>query len=199
MRKLIIMSTLIACIGLCGSTYSQTPLETIQADVEALKEQAKSAQQFQSDTLKALAQILAKQVANEIKPDKETAQKKVADAESRGFQKHLSRWPRTPKGSTLSTPLSMSILDDYFCMCGRIMGNHSPPATLLVVKHFPRSGVEVEIETTAAKADWPWKINAFRMRGCRLRVNCVGYAASGLSLLILRERRYSGHGGTHTP
>ena len=87
MRKLIIMSTLIACIGLCGSTYSQTPLETIQADVEALKEQAKSAQQFQSDTLKALAQIHAKQVANEIKPDKETAQKKVADAESRGLPK----------------------------------------------------------------------------------------------------------------
>jgi 2-iminobutanoate/2-iminopropanoate deaminase len=46
-----------------------------------------------------------------------------------------------------------SILDDYFCICERIMGNHNPPATLLVVKKFPRSGVEVEIETIAAKAD----------------------------------------------
>jgi hypothetical protein len=31
--------------------------------------------------------------------------------------------------------------------------DHKPPATLLVVKTFPRSGVEVEIETIAAKAD----------------------------------------------
>jgi enamine deaminase RidA (YjgF/YER057c/UK114 family) len=46
-----------------------------------------------------------------------------------------------------------SILDDYFRMRGQIMGNHNPPATLLVVKAFPRSGVEVEIETIAAKAD----------------------------------------------
>jgi enamine deaminase RidA (YjgF/YER057c/UK114 family) len=46
-----------------------------------------------------------------------------------------------------------SILDDYFCIRGRIMGDHNPPATLLVVKGFPRSGVEVEIETIAAKAD----------------------------------------------
>ena len=45
-----------------------------------------------------------------------------------------------------------SILDDYFRIRGRIMGDHSPPATLLVVKAFPRSGVEVEIETIAAKA-----------------------------------------------
>jgi len=47
----------------------------------------------------------------------------------------------------------MSILDDYFRIRGRIMGDHSPPATLLVVKRFPRSGVEVEIEAIAAKAD----------------------------------------------
>jgi enamine deaminase RidA (YjgF/YER057c/UK114 family) len=33
------------------------------------------------------------------------------------------------------------------------MGDHNPPATLLVVNKFPRSGVEVEIETIAAKAD----------------------------------------------
>jgi enamine deaminase RidA (YjgF/YER057c/UK114 family) len=38
-----------------------------------------------------------------------------------------------------------SILDDYFRIRGRVMGNHNPPATLLVVKEFPRSGVEVEI------------------------------------------------------
>ena len=46
-----------------------------------------------------------------------------------------------------------SILDGYFSIRGRIMGDHNPPATLLVVNNFPRSGVEVEIETIAAKAD----------------------------------------------
>jgi 2-iminobutanoate/2-iminopropanoate deaminase len=45
-----------------------------------------------------------------------------------------------------------SILNDYFRIRGRIMGDHNPPATLLVVKNFPRSGVEIEIETVAAKA-----------------------------------------------
>ena len=45
------------------------------------------------------------------------------------------------------------ILDDYFRIRGRVMGDHNPPATLLVVKKFPRSGVEVEIETIAAKVD----------------------------------------------
>ena len=45
-----------------------------------------------------------------------------------------------------------SILEDYFRVRERIMGGHNPPATLLVVKEFPRSGVEVEIETIAAKA-----------------------------------------------
>ena len=45
-----------------------------------------------------------------------------------------------------------SILDDYFRIRGQIMGDHNPPATLLVVKTFPRLGVEVEIETIAAKA-----------------------------------------------
>ena len=45
-----------------------------------------------------------------------------------------------------------SILDDYFRIRARTMGDHSPPATLLVVKNFPRSGVEIEIETVAAKA-----------------------------------------------
>jgi 2-iminobutanoate/2-iminopropanoate deaminase len=44
-----------------------------------------------------------------------------------------------------------SILDDYFRIRGRVMGDHNPPATLLVVKTFPRSGVEVEIEAIAAK------------------------------------------------
>ena len=45
-----------------------------------------------------------------------------------------------------------SILDDYFRIRGRTMGDHSPPATLLVVENFPRPGVEIEIETVAAKA-----------------------------------------------
>ena len=45
-----------------------------------------------------------------------------------------------------------SILDDYFRVCPRIMDDHNPPATLLVVNKFPRPGVEIEIEATAAKA-----------------------------------------------
>jgi enamine deaminase RidA (YjgF/YER057c/UK114 family) len=47
-----------------------------------------------------------------------------------------------------------SILDDYFRIRRRIMGDHNPPTTLLVVKEFPRSGVDVEIEPIAAKAGW---------------------------------------------
>jgi 2-iminobutanoate/2-iminopropanoate deaminase len=46
-----------------------------------------------------------------------------------------------------------SILDDYFRLRGRFMGDHNPPATLLIVEKLPRSGVNVEIETIAAKAD----------------------------------------------
>ena len=46
-----------------------------------------------------------------------------------------------------------SILDDYFSIRARIMRDHNPPATLLIVTKFPRAGVEVEIETIAAKAD----------------------------------------------
>ena len=46
-----------------------------------------------------------------------------------------------------------SILDDYFRIRWRIMGDHNPPATLLLVNNFPRSGIEIEIETVAAKAD----------------------------------------------
>jgi enamine deaminase RidA (YjgF/YER057c/UK114 family) len=45
-----------------------------------------------------------------------------------------------------------SILDDYLRIRGRIMGDHNPPATFLVVNKFPRPGVEVEIEAIAAKA-----------------------------------------------
>jgi 2-iminobutanoate/2-iminopropanoate deaminase len=45
-----------------------------------------------------------------------------------------------------------SILDHYFHVRGRNI-DHNPPATLLLVNKFPRSGVEVEIETIAAKAD----------------------------------------------
>jgi enamine deaminase RidA (YjgF/YER057c/UK114 family) len=46
-----------------------------------------------------------------------------------------------------------AILNDYFSIRPRVMGDHNPPATLLVVKKFPRPGVEVEIEAIAAKAD----------------------------------------------
>ena len=49
--------------------------------------------------------------------------------------------------------MDKSVLDDYFRIRERVMGDHNPPATLLVVKEFPRSGVEVEIEAIAAKAD----------------------------------------------
>src|SRR3954471_478608 len=42
-----------------------------------------------------------------------------------------------------------SILDDYFRIRGRIMGDHNPPATLLVVNKFPRPSVEIEIEAIA--------------------------------------------------
>ena len=45
-----------------------------------------------------------------------------------------------------------SILDEYFRIRGRIMGEHKPPATLLLVNPFPRPGVQVEIEAVAAKA-----------------------------------------------
>lgn len=46
-----------------------------------------------------------------------------------------------------------SVLPDYFSVRARAMGEHSPPATLLVVQPFPRAGVVVEIEAVAAKAD----------------------------------------------
>jgi 2-iminobutanoate/2-iminopropanoate deaminase len=44
-----------------------------------------------------------------------------------------------------------SILGDFHRIRRTIMGSHNPPATLLVVKEFPRPGVEVEIEAVAAK------------------------------------------------
>jgi 2-iminobutanoate/2-iminopropanoate deaminase len=46
-----------------------------------------------------------------------------------------------------------SIFDAYFRVRARVMGDHNPPATLLVVLPFPRAGVNVEIETIAAKVD----------------------------------------------
>jgi enamine deaminase RidA (YjgF/YER057c/UK114 family) len=46
-----------------------------------------------------------------------------------------------------------AILDDYFRIRARIMGDHNPPATLLIVSGFPRAGVVVEIEAIAARAD----------------------------------------------
>jgi enamine deaminase RidA (YjgF/YER057c/UK114 family) len=45
-----------------------------------------------------------------------------------------------------------SILSDYFNERARLMGDHNPPATLLIVDGFPRQGVQVEIEAVAAKA-----------------------------------------------
>lgn len=44
-----------------------------------------------------------------------------------------------------------SILEAYFAIRRRIMGDHNPPATLLIVAGFPRPGVQAEIETMAAK------------------------------------------------
>ncbi len=46
-----------------------------------------------------------------------------------------------------------AILDNYFRIRARIMGDHNPPATLLIVSGFPRPGVVVEIEAVAARAD----------------------------------------------
>ena len=45
-----------------------------------------------------------------------------------------------------------SVLDDYFRIRARTIANHNPPATLLLVPGFPRPGIEVEIETVAAKS-----------------------------------------------
>ena len=44
-----------------------------------------------------------------------------------------------------------SILDAYFHVREHVMGDHNPPATLLVVALFPRPGVEIEIEAIAAE------------------------------------------------
>lgn len=46
-----------------------------------------------------------------------------------------------------------TILDNYFRIRARLLGDHSPPATLLIVAQFPRPGVGVEIEAIAARAD----------------------------------------------
>lgn len=45
------------------------------------------------------------------------------------------------------------ILDDFQRIRAEIMGDHAPPATLLVVGPFPRPGIEIEIEAVAAKVD----------------------------------------------
>jgi enamine deaminase RidA (YjgF/YER057c/UK114 family) len=44
-----------------------------------------------------------------------------------------------------------SILEAYFRVRARVMGEYSPPATLLIVPTFPRPGVVAEIEAIAAK------------------------------------------------
>lgn len=46
-----------------------------------------------------------------------------------------------------------SLLDGYYKVRERVMGDHNPPAVLLIVNEFPRPGVQVEIETIAAKVD----------------------------------------------
>lgn len=45
------------------------------------------------------------------------------------------------------------ILEDFQRIRMEKMGDHVPPATLLVVGPFPRPGIEVEIEAIAAKVD----------------------------------------------
>ncbi|MEM6496060.1 MAG: RidA family protein [Pseudomonadota bacterium] len=46
-----------------------------------------------------------------------------------------------------------TIIDDYQTVRERLMGDHNPPAVLLLVDSFPRPGVVVEIEAIAAKVD----------------------------------------------
>ncbi len=46
-----------------------------------------------------------------------------------------------------------AIIDEYQRVRERLMGDHNPPAVLLLVDSFPRPGVEVEIEAIAAKVD----------------------------------------------
>ncbi|MGI9426830.1 MAG: RidA family protein [Hyphomicrobiaceae bacterium] len=45
-----------------------------------------------------------------------------------------------------------AILEPYNRIHQRVMGDHNPPAILLIVEGFPRLGVAVEIEAIAAKA-----------------------------------------------
>ena len=45
-----------------------------------------------------------------------------------------------------------AIFDAYFELRARTMGDHNPPATLLIVPAFPRPGVVVEVEAVAASA-----------------------------------------------
>ena len=45
------------------------------------------------------------------------------------------------------------ILEDFQRIRLEKMGDHAPPATLLVVGPFPRPGIEIEIEAVAAKVD----------------------------------------------
>jgi enamine deaminase RidA (YjgF/YER057c/UK114 family) len=44
-----------------------------------------------------------------------------------------------------------AMLDDYWRISARILGDNNPSATLLVVNKFPRPGIEIEIEAVAAK------------------------------------------------
>lgn len=46
-----------------------------------------------------------------------------------------------------------AFIADYLDVRGDYMGDHNPPATMLVVNPFPRAGIEVEIEAIAARVD----------------------------------------------
>ena len=46
-----------------------------------------------------------------------------------------------------------SIFQQFFQIRQETMGDHNPPAILLVIGEFPRTGVMVEIEAIAAKSD----------------------------------------------
>ena len=43
-------------------------------------------------------------------------------------------------------------LDHFYAQRNTYFGDHNPPAVLITVGPFPRPGVEIEIEVTAAKA-----------------------------------------------
>ncbi|MGU3463574.1 hypothetical protein ACLBXO_01860 [Methylobacterium sp. C33D] len=123
MRRFLVYA-LVVSIGLQNEAHSQTPLEKIQNDVAGLKEQAQSTQQAQSEILRTLATILAKQVAGEAKPDKETAQKKAADAESRGLSQDLVKSLEDPTKFNALEPSVASLVQK--CVGGAAKAKVTP-------------------------------------------------------------------------